>query len=285
MAYSYSMYCKLFASLYQGTLRGRSNEILVFTNLLAHSTKEGTVDKHFRAIAEETGLSVDEVKAAITVLESPDEESRSPEENGARLVRLDEHRVWGWRVVNYGKYRANRSEDDRAEQNRQAQARWREKHKADSNGSKPPSAEGKRDKPMQRERKKQKKEEDSAEGEQQAAPTGDHSELIRLWCEEYPSSHAGEKYAFQSGKDGVAVKMLLQTTGKTPEEIMRVAREAWKYPGDFHCSNAASLSKFNANFNEVRAKAVEIYKENKNGANGHKPKESLGLHGRPIVIV
>ena len=45
------MYCKLFASLYQGTLRGQSDEILVFTNLLANCDRDGYVDKHFRAIA------------------------------------------------------------------------------------------------------------------------------------------------------------------------------------------------------------------------------------------
>lgn len=141
------MYCKLFASLYQGTLRGRSNEILVFTNLLAHAGRDGTVDKHFRAIAEETGLTIDEVREAVTVLEAPDAESRSPDENGARIIRMDEHRVWGWRIVNYGKYRAIRSEEDRAEQNRLAQERWRNKNKQ----SKPPSAESKRDKPKERE--------------------------------------------------------------------------------------------------------------------------------------
>ena len=128
------MYCKLFASLYQGTLRGRSDEILVFTNLLAHTSAGGMVDIHFRAVAEETGLSLDRVKRAILVLESPDEESRSPEEQGARLVRLDEHRAWGWRVVNHGKYRAIKNEDDRAEQNRLAQARFRERKKAEANG-------------------------------------------------------------------------------------------------------------------------------------------------------
>lgn len=139
------MYCKLFASLYQGTLRGKADEILVFTNLLAHCGVNGTVDKHFRAISEETGLPIERVKAAIEVLESPDPESRSPEENGARIVRLDEHRVWGWRIVNYGKYRAIRSEEDRAEQNRIAQQKWRERNK-----SKPPSAESKQDKPKER---------------------------------------------------------------------------------------------------------------------------------------
>ena len=50
---------------------------------------------------------------------------------------MDEHRVWGWKIVNYGKYRSIRSEDDRREQNRLAQERWRQKNKQ----SKPSSAQ------------------------------------------------------------------------------------------------------------------------------------------------
>ncbi len=143
------MYAKLFTSIYQGTLRGNSHGLLVFTNLLAHCDKDGTVDMHPRAIAEEVGLTVDQVRSALVVLESPDDESRSPEEQGRRIVRLDAHRDWGWVVVNYAKYRAIRSEDDRREQNRLAQERWRNKNK-------PASAEGKPDKPMQRQKQRQK---------------------------------------------------------------------------------------------------------------------------------
>lgn len=142
------MYAKLFTSIYQGTLRGNSHGLLVFTNLLAHCDREGIADIHPRAIAEEVGLPIDAVRSALEVLESPDDESRSPEEQGRRIIRMDEHRAWGWRVVNYAKYRAIRSEDDRREQNREAQARWREKNKQ----SKPASAEGETDKPMQKQR-------------------------------------------------------------------------------------------------------------------------------------
>ncbi len=123
------MYGKLFASLYQGTLRGKSHAILVFTNLIAHQGLDFTVDKHWRAIADETGLTVDEVKAAIKELEAPDPESRSEDEEGRRIVPLDGHRAWGWRIVNGPKYRAYRNEEDRREQNRIAQDKWRKKNK------------------------------------------------------------------------------------------------------------------------------------------------------------
>lgn len=137
------MYCKLFASLYQGTLRGRAHEILVFTNMLASASRIGECDKHWRAIAEEVGLTVDEVKAACANLEKPDVESRSPEDSGRRIVRLDEHRDWGWRIVNYMKYRMIRDREDRMEQNREAQRRRRARR---SQGAPPkPPVDGQQD--------------------------------------------------------------------------------------------------------------------------------------------
>ena len=138
------MYAKLFASIYQGTLRGNTHGLVVFTNMLAHADAAGWVDMHPKAIAEEVGLTLEEVKEAIRDLEAPDIESRSPEEGGRRIVLLDEHRAWGWRIVNHAKYRAIRSEEDRREQNRLAQERFRNRHKHDSNESKPrkpPSAQ------------------------------------------------------------------------------------------------------------------------------------------------
>ena len=95
---------------------------------------------HPRGIAEEVGLTVEQVRAALDTLEAADEESRSPELDGRRIVRMDEHRAWGWHVVNYVKYRSIRDEDDRREQNRLSQERWRNKHK-------PPSEAVSHDKP------------------------------------------------------------------------------------------------------------------------------------------
>jgi hypothetical protein len=123
------MYAKLFTSIYQGTLRGDSHGLLVFTNLIAHADSAGHVDIHPRAIADEVGLTLEQVKEALLKLEAPDSESRSPELDGRRIVRLNDHRDWGWVVVNYIKYRAIRDEEDRREQNRLAQQRWRERQK------------------------------------------------------------------------------------------------------------------------------------------------------------
>jgi len=133
------MYAKVFKSMFDGSLRGRSEAQLVFVNLIATADRQGVVDKHFRVIADETGLSIEAVKNAILELESPDPESRTPDLQGRRIERLDDHRDWGWRVVNYLHYRGIRDEETRREQNREAQDRYKRQSAAVSR-DKPESA-------------------------------------------------------------------------------------------------------------------------------------------------
>jgi hypothetical protein len=99
--------------------------ILVFVNMLARCQPDGTDDRHWRAIADETGLGHDRVKAAIAVLEAPDAESRSPEHEGRRLVKIDERRAWGWRIVNFVAYRGYKDEEHRRAMN----AHYQRKHR------------------------------------------------------------------------------------------------------------------------------------------------------------
>jgi hypothetical protein len=159
-----TMYGKIFASLYQGTLRGRAAEILVFTNMIACCDKGGEVDKHPRAIADEVGLPLDQVHAAIATLEAPDPESRSRDHDGARIVRVSTERTWGWVIVNHAKYRAIRNEDDRREQNREAVRR----HRANVSHGKPPSSNVIHGKPKKAQSDAGVKSQESEAGEQDA---------------------------------------------------------------------------------------------------------------------
>jgi hypothetical protein len=109
-------YAKVFQSLFDGSLRGRSDEILVFVNLLTHATAQGVSDIHFKKISDETGLSMDAVKKAISCLESPDPDSRTPDDQGRRIKRIDDHRDWGWYIVNHWKYRMLGGQDERTKE-------------------------------------------------------------------------------------------------------------------------------------------------------------------------
>jgi len=118
-------------------MRGKSDPLFVFVNLLTHSDQHGIVDRHWRAIADETGLSQERITKAIEFLESPDNESRTPDEEGRRIVRIDTHRAWGWRIVNHTKYRDLCTKTQNAER----QARFRKSNAivTHSNGEVTPS--------------------------------------------------------------------------------------------------------------------------------------------------
>ena len=52
------------------------------------------------ALAARTRIPLEEVKAMLHTLEQPDPESRTPDADGRRIARLDEHRSWGWHIIN-----------------------------------------------------------------------------------------------------------------------------------------------------------------------------------------
>ena len=109
------MYGKLFCQMYDGTLgtRGPWQALITFQQLVILADKHGVVDMTAEAIARRTTIPLDVIKIGIVALEQPDDASRTPDEDGRRIVRLAETRDWGWRVVNYAKYRALRNEDER----------------------------------------------------------------------------------------------------------------------------------------------------------------------------
>lgn len=109
------MYAKIFTSIFDGSMRGHSDLILVFVNILCHVDHDGFSDRHWQAISDETGLSVKRVKEAITELEGPDKQSRSQNDDGRRLKRINPDRDWGWEVVNFKKYDGIRSTMERRE--------------------------------------------------------------------------------------------------------------------------------------------------------------------------
>src|SRR6185312_398670 len=63
------------------------------------------VDVTHQYISTVTGLALPEVVACMKRICEPDYGSRSPAEAGARLLLLEEHREWGWQIVNHSLYR------------------------------------------------------------------------------------------------------------------------------------------------------------------------------------
>lgn len=121
------MYAKLFSSLFDGSLatRGPWQALVVFQNLLVLADRFGIVDKTPDAISRITTLPLDMVQLGLAELEKPDPDSRRPDHEGRRIIRLDPDRSWGWQIVNHAHYRAIRRAEDRRDYQRQYMQEWR----------------------------------------------------------------------------------------------------------------------------------------------------------------
>lgn len=124
------MYGKLYRSLYTGSMIGAGAVVFalmpyVIANAVPDKAVGGYVELNPILLATIFGVSAKEVEDGIEFLCSPDPKTSTPGEDGRRLIRLG---PFAYRVVNYAKYKALRDEEDRREQNRLAQERWRAKH-------------------------------------------------------------------------------------------------------------------------------------------------------------
>jgi hypothetical protein len=81
-----------------------------FFKLVDHRT--GIVDMTRPALARRLNIPIEVLNEQITKLEAPDPHSRDEDFEGRRIERLDEHRDWGWKILNWEKYDAIRKKAD-----------------------------------------------------------------------------------------------------------------------------------------------------------------------------
>ena len=104
-------FVKIFEQIYDSSIAEDWHVRVVFQDMLILANKDGIVDRTPEAIARRTNVPLETVLEAIPRLEAGDPASRTPDEDGRRIVRLDAHRNWGWRIVNYQKYRESATKD------------------------------------------------------------------------------------------------------------------------------------------------------------------------------
>ena len=129
------MYGKVFAQIYDGTLAGHWQAIVTMQQLIVLSNEDGVVDMTSEAISIRTSIPLHIVKAGLEHLAKPDPHSRTFGEDGKRIVLIDEHRPWGWRLVNHAKYRALRNMEQKREDDRKRIAEKRRKNNGVAIGS------------------------------------------------------------------------------------------------------------------------------------------------------
>lgn len=151
------MYAKVFAQIYDGTLctRGPWEALVAFQQLLVLADMDGNVDMTAAAISRRTTIPLEIIERGIAELIKPDPDSRTPTEEGRRIVPLAEGRTWGWRVVNYKHYRELKREEDRREYHRQYWHKRKAAHSTDSTDSTEPQ-HAQPNQPKQKQKQKQK---------------------------------------------------------------------------------------------------------------------------------
>lgn len=97
-------YTPVFSSIFTGTLFGKYPDLPLWLVLLAMADRHGVIDAHPSYISAASGIHQDDVEDCIRRFCEPDPASRTPDDDGRRLIPL-EGRGFGWRIVNHGKYR------------------------------------------------------------------------------------------------------------------------------------------------------------------------------------
>ena len=105
------MFAKIFSQIYDSSIVEDSEMRFTFMDMLVLADVNGVVDMTHEAIARRTNRPIETIRSTILKLESPDMRSRTPDAEGRRVKRLDEHRDWGWVIVNYDAFRRIASEE------------------------------------------------------------------------------------------------------------------------------------------------------------------------------
>lgn len=126
------MFTKVFQSIHDSSIMEEEPITrLVFYDLLAEADENGHVDMTLPALARRCNLPTDAVEKAIHALSSPDPISKSKTEDGRRIVPIENGRTWGWKLVNYAKYREKGSKQEKRSKDRERVAEKRAEERVD----------------------------------------------------------------------------------------------------------------------------------------------------------
>lgn len=132
------LYARIFTKILDSSLAEDWQTRVVFQDLLLLA-EDGIVDMTHSAISRRTNVPLEIVTASIQKLESVDARSRDPQDDGRRIKRLDDHRDWGWQIVNWEKYEGIRTLADQRQKNAERKAKSRSKWKEQELPLTPPS--------------------------------------------------------------------------------------------------------------------------------------------------
>ena len=105
-------FTKLFSSITESSIWMCDDKVrIAWITMLAMADRNGRVWASVPGLANRARIPLDDSKRAIELFLSPDEWSRTPDNDGRRIEPID----GGWRLINYAKHREARDEEDRRE--------------------------------------------------------------------------------------------------------------------------------------------------------------------------
>ena len=110
-------FTKLFSSITASTVWVGTTPATkcAWVTLLAMADRHGRVHGSIPGLAHIAGISIEECQTALGIFLSPDEYSRTKENEGRRIEPID----GGWRLLNYTKFRDMRDAESVKESKRQ----------------------------------------------------------------------------------------------------------------------------------------------------------------------
>lgn len=118
-------YTKLFNSIVTSTIWTEDDKTrIVWITMLAIADQNGEVHASIPGLARIAGVEVSDVESAIAKFLSPDEYSRTVDNEGRRIAVID----GGWELLNHAKYRRMASLADQKESNAKRQKRFRDRN-------------------------------------------------------------------------------------------------------------------------------------------------------------
>jgi hypothetical protein len=112
--------------MYDGSLYGNWKAIVTFQQMIVLCNEDGIIDMTPQALAARTSIPLEIIREGIELLEAPDQYSRTRDHDGRRIERIDADRPWGWRIINYRKYRMMITAEQKREADRNRMAAKRE---------------------------------------------------------------------------------------------------------------------------------------------------------------
>ena len=108
-------FAKLDSGIVNSTLWVQPDDVLrVWIWMLSQADAQGVVRTAAPALALVCMKSVDRIREILALLEAPDPDSRSENDDGRRIRKIE----GGWQIINYGSYRQRVSAEEKRENDR-----------------------------------------------------------------------------------------------------------------------------------------------------------------------